>query len=364
LTGEQLSVFRLPLLAISTLLDASLLICYDEREAASNYRKARERNMVTLLLRVLSHSTAIQPLLDIPTTRGSIQSVFPRAANLLFGNRLLTLHARETPCAPNGLVLPLRAGGGPLADLQTGMAVIIERGTISIPTPSLRLSTQNSQPWDPHPHLEPGACPPERLERNLARLLTLMAGRASREGLAALARPEADAASPPTDAPATNESFLLHTARPAAARLLEGATHQHIQSVRQGASTLIGLGPGLTPSGDDLLIGFMAATSLLGEPLGLSSEWYHRLHRELLTIARGRTNQLSITWMEYAQQGQVAEHLGRLFQALVGDDARPLEEAALTVLKTGATSGSDLLAGIILGSRCLLDQHRLQQARG
>ena len=55
--------------------------------------------MVTLLLRVLSHSTAIQPLLDIPTTRGSVQSVFPRAANLLLGGRLLTLHARETAVA-------------------------------------------------------------------------------------------------------------------------------------------------------------------------------------------------------------------------------------------------------------------------
>jgi hypothetical protein len=323
--------------------------------------------MVTLLLRVLSHSIAIQPLLDIPTTRGSVQSVFPRAANLLLGGRLLTLHARETPCAPNGLVLPLRAGKGPLADLQTGMAVVIERGTIHIPTPSLRLSTQHSQPWDPRPALEPGACSPERLEQNLARLTRLVAGNAPKEGLAALASLPVAAVgmAVTTDAlDSADDSFLVHTARPAAERLLEGALRQHIQSVRQGATTLIGLGPGLTPSGDDLLIGFMAATSLLSEPLGLSSDFYQRLHLELLTIARGRTNKLSITWMEYAKQGDVAEHVGRLFQALVRDEVRPVEEAALAVLKTGATSGADLLAGIILGSRCLIEQHRLEQARG
>ncbi len=323
--------------------------------------------MVTLLLRVLSHSTAIQPLLDIPTTRGSVQSVFPRAANLLFGSRLLTLHARETPCAPNGLVLPLRAGPGPLADLAVGMAVIIERGTISIPTPSLRLTTQGSQPWDPHPHLEPGACPPERLARNLARLTALLAQTAPREGLAALAQLPTDATGHgafPEASASDDESFLLHTARPAAALLLDGAVHQHIQAVRQGASALTGLGPGLTPSGDDLLIGFMAATSVLNEPLGLSGDFYQRVHLELLTIARGRTNKLSITWMEYAQQGQVAEHLGQLFRALVTDDARLLEETARAVLKSGATSGGDLLAGIILGSRCLIEQHSLEQARG
>jgi hypothetical protein len=318
--------------------------------------------MVTLLLRVLSHSTAIQPLLDIPTTRGSIQSVFPRAANLQFGSQLLTLHARETPCAPNGLVLPLRAGQGPLADLQTGMAVIIERGTIHIPAPSLRLSTQNSQPWDPHPHLEPGVCPPERLERNLARLTALVTEKAPREGLASLASlpvEAASAAAPPESSATSEESFLLHTARQAAGRLLEGVIRQQSQLMRQGASSLVGLGPGLTPSGDDLLIGFIAATSLLSEPIGLGSALYQRLHLELLALARGRTNKLSITWMEYAAQGAVAEHVGRLFQALVVDNARLLEEAALAVLKSGATSGADLLAGSILGSRCLIAQRGL-----
>jgi hypothetical protein len=317
--------------------------------------------MVTLLLRVLSHSTAIQPLLDIPTTRGSIQSVFSRAANLQFGSQLLTLHARETPCAPNGLVLPLRAGQGPLANLQTSMAVIIERGTIHIPAPSLRLSTQNSQPWDPHPHLEPGACPPERLERNLARLTALVMEKAPREGLATLAALPVEAASAdaPLDFTASDESFLLHTARQATRHLLEGVLRQQSQLVRQGASSLVGLGPGLTPSGDDLLIGFIAATSLLSESLGLSKVFYQRLHGELLTIARGRTNKLSITWMEYAEQGAVAEHVGRLIQALVVDQARLLEEAALAVLKSGATSGADLLAGVILGSRCLIEQHKL-----
>jgi hypothetical protein len=323
--------------------------------------------MVTLLLRVLSHSTAIQPLLDIPTTRGSIHSVFPRAANLLFGGRLLTLHARETPCAPNGLVLPLRAGQGPLADLQTGMAVIIERGAIHIPTPNVRLSTQNSRPWNPHPQLEPAACPPERLERNLALLTALLASQAPRDGLAALASLPVDAASfaAAPDSPSSSDgSFLLHTARPATRRLLEGVIRRDIQPVRQGASTLIGLGPGLTPSGDDLLIGFMAATILLSEPLGLSSGFYQRLNLEFLTIARGRTNKLSITWMEYAKQGEVAEHVGRLFKTLVSEDARLLEEAAMMVLKSGATSGADVLTGIILGSRCLIEQHRLKQTKG
>jgi hypothetical protein len=177
--------------------------------------------------------------------------------------------------------------------------------------------------------------------------------------LATLSVDAASAAASPDSPDASEESFLLHTARQATERLLEGVIRQQSQLVRQGASSLIGLGPGLTPSGDDLLIGFIAANSLLAEPIGFSSALYQRLHLELLALARGRTNKLSITWMEYAAQGAVAEHVGRLFQALVVDEARLLEEAALAVLKSGATSGADLLAGIILGSRCLVAQRRL-----
>lgn len=308
--------------------------------------------MVTLLLRVLSHSSAIQPLLDIPTTRGTVQSVFSGAANLLFGGQLLTLHAREMPCAPNGLVLPLRARQGPLADLQTGMAAIIERGMISMPTPGLRLSTQNSQPWNPRPHLAPASCSPERLAHNADQLATLVAIRASPDSLAGLASMRIGASIPL----ASSLPLLLQTACPATEGLLAGIARQQIQSVRQAAGTLIGLGPGLTPSGDDLLIGLMAATVLLSEPLGLRAEFYQRLSAELLTIARGRTNKLSITWMEYARRGEVAEHLGSLFHALILDDWQALEHAAMQVLHTGATSGADILTGVILGTRCLIER--------
>ncbi len=308
--------------------------------------------MVTLSLRVLSHSTAIEPLLDIPPTRGSIHSVFPRAANLLLGGRLLTLHARATPCAPNGLVLALRATQRPLADLQPGMAIIIERGTIFIPAPALRLSLQQSLPWNPRPPLVNIACTPALLQRNLARLEALLAAHASGDGLAPLANLHLASPLPA----AYHSSRLLHTAGAAAGSLLEGIARQQIHQVRQSASTLIGLGPGLTPSGDDLLIGLIAATTLLSEPLGRSAEFYQRLSTEILAIAHTRTNKLSITWMEHASRGEVAEHLGQLFQALVRDDAHALEEAALAVLSSGATSGGDMLTGIILGGRCLIEQ--------
>ncbi|HEU5198465.1 MAG TPA: DUF2877 domain-containing protein [Ktedonobacterales bacterium] len=308
--------------------------------------------MATLSLLVLSHSTAIVPMLDLPTTRGSIHSVFPRAANLLLGGRLLTLHARETPCAPNGLVLALRANQKPLAGLQPGMVCLVERGVITIPAANLRLDPQQSQPWNPRPQLASGVCPPKRVQENLGLLETYLSAHASTDGLAGLAclQPEAS----PEKARAS--SRLLTTARLATQNLLDGIAQQRMSLARQGVSALIGLGPGLTPSGDDVLTGLIAATLVLGEALEQPVMFYQRLSAEALALAYSRTNKISSTWIEYAGRGEVAEHLGRLFEALTQHDRSLIEQAAQEVLSSGATSGGDLLAGIILGGRCLIAQ--------
>lgn len=309
--------------------------------------------MATLSLRVLSHSTAIEPMLDLPTTRGSIHSVFPRAANLLLGGRLLTLHARETPCTPNGLVLALRANQKLLGGLQPGMVFLVERGIIAIPAANLRLDLQQSQPWNPHPQLAPAVCPPEHLQAHLAFLETYLAAHASPGGLAGLAHLDHETT---IEKAAGANQPLLQTAWTATQQLLDGISRQQLSLMREGLTMLIGLGPGLTPSGDDLLTGLIAATLLLSEPVRQPVGFYQRLSAEALAIAYSRTNKLSITWIEYAGRGEVAEHLGRLFEALIQSDTSLLEKAAQEVLSSGATSGGDLLAGIILGGRCLIAQ--------
>ena len=308
--------------------------------------------MATRSLRVLSHSTAIESILDLPTTRGSVHSVFPRAANLLLGGRLLTLHARGTPCAPNGLMLALRTNQKPLAGLQPGMVCLVERGVITIPAANLRLDLQQSQPWNPRPQLAPGACPPKCLQQNLALLEAYLSAHASPDGLAGLACFSSETSAEKAGA----GSRLLHVAWSAAQHLLDGIAQQRLSLARQGVSALMGLGPGLTPSGDDVLTGLIAAALVLGGAVGQPVTFYQRLSAEALAIAYSRTNKLSITWSEYAGRGEVAEHLGRLFKALIQSNTSLLEQAAQEVLSSGATSGGDIVAGIILGGRCLIAQ--------
>ncbi len=138
---------------------------------------------------------------------------------------------------------------------------------------------------------------------------------------------------------------------------MQAVTQQQLEPAVRAAEALIGLGPGLTPAGDDLLTGLIAVTILLSEALAICPNFYQQFGNTVLERAQDRTTLLSVNWIEYATRGEVSQPLGYLLQALVLPiQPQRLEALARAVLTSGATSGADLLAGIILGSQCLLAQ--------
>lgn len=99
---------------------------------------------------------------------------------------------------------------------------------------------------------------------------------------------------------------------------------------------LVGLGPGLTPSGDDFLAGMLAALQSTDEPgaapLGAA------ISRHL-----DRTTLLSRHFLMWGVQRRYGETIRSVFASAGGTAA---VEALLT---TGATSGADTAAGICAG---------------
>ena len=105
---------------------------------------------------------------------------------------------------------------------------------------------------------------------------------------------------------------------------------------------LVGLGPGLTPSGDDFWCGVMIALYALGylEVLG-------KISSVILNQAAERTNKISCAHLACAARGQGAQALHEMISAMgMADEAR-LNSALCALDKIGHTSGWDSLAGIV-----------------
>ena len=115
-------------------------------------------------------------------------------------------------------------------------------------------------------------------------------------------------------------------------------------------SKLIGLGPGLTPSGDDMLCGALAALychpryrNKLGQLLFLPT------YRQVMTL----TTLVSCSYLDNAARGQFSTQILRLLYALnKGQCALPASRA---LLNHGHTSGADTLLGFITAQEWLED---------
>jgi len=138
-------------------------------------------------------------------------------------------------------------------------------------------------------------------------------------------------------------------ARGVAELLLSGAPAPSALPDRVGA--LVGAGPGLTPSGDDVLCGVLLGLRL--HPRGTSAfvDELWRAVRPRLTA----TTSLSASLLREAADGYAAEPVTRLLQRLAsaGSDSSSavregttVTEAVHEVLAIGHTSGADLLGGL------------------
>jgi hypothetical protein len=107
--------------------------------------------------------------------------------------------------------------------------------------------------------------------------------------------------------------------------------------------TLIGLGPGLTPSGDDFLGGVLIALRALGWP-----DVSDTVGRWLLGRANTRTHPISYAHLRCAADGAGAAVLHDALAALMSPGAPGLRARLDAVAAMGHSSGWDALAGMAL----------------
>lgn len=110
---------------------------------------------------------------------------------------------------------------------------------------------------------------------------------------------------------------------------------------------LLGRGPGLTPAGDDLLCGALAATVLFGiEDCRLAEAVRHRLAE-----SDRATTSLSGQLLRRALAGDGLPELQQLGEALCQPDPLPCRTAWRQLLAIGHSSGAALGAGLLAGAR-------------
>ena len=106
---------------------------------------------------------------------------------------------------------------------------------------------------------------------------------------------------------------------------------------------LTGLGQGLTPSGDDFLGGVMIALHALGCP-----EICRILWTALRPCAERSTNEISLTLLKAASDGQGSASLHRALQGILCGDPQGIHSTIPLLDRIGHSSGWDAMTGVVV----------------
>lgn len=206
-------------------------------------------------------------------------------------------------------------GRGPLNALVSGFKEPTLGAVVAV-------STENAQLWEPAP--PSGAARP-----NLAALRACLDGHVPQEGLGCVIL-------------GVHNALSVHAqpALEAIDRWLAGNT------LGNEAAQLIGLGPGLTPSGDDYLGGVLVALRWVGRGSQADSLW-----RWLEPLLAERTSAISAAHLAAAASGQVHEALHEVLDNLSAWQAPDLHPCLARLDAVGHSSGWDALAGIVAVAR-------------
>lgn len=268
---------------------------------------------------------------------GVVHSAFRRAVNIagLADGELHTLVTDELDDGPNSLVVvaddflamgicqgdSVRAGGGSLAIAGKAMVNVAGAATWRTPVPETRCASGllrrrlAQAEADIRRSGMPGGFIEGMADTEIARLTTRMLHEGA-SGLAlALGRGDTEAA-------------LAHAGR------------------------LLGLGPGLTPSGDDFLTGLLASRALCRRQGDAGSDAFAP---GVIRLAKTATNPIAYAAIAKAARGEARERVARLIITLGSATAEPVSPALTQVLAIGSSSGTEIAFGVIRGLASLID---------
>ncbi|WP_043636054.1 DUF2877 domain-containing protein [Nonomuraea candida] len=256
-----------------------------------------------------------------PGFAGTVHSVFATACNLVVDGLLLTVHDAAAPHTPTSVRV---TGWRPEA--RAGEPVRCSAGILSFGPHVLDLRAVPV--WTP----PPPPTPPLSLSPTPVRARSVITGA---EQVAELRERHVLA-----------RGIGVPGLDVRAERLLEALTDRPYE-VPGAVARLVGFGPGLTPSGDDLLVGTLAVLSRIGRP---AARAFHTL-ADGVRVHAHRTTDVGAHYLRLAAEGHFSEPIIGLVDALVSGAGLPARTKA--ALRVGASSGADGVAGVLLGLRVL-----------
>lgn len=288
-----------------------------------------------------------------PGARGRVLAGFSRAAYLVTEREeLFWLTPESAPMHPRGLRII-----DPFPRLVAGERFFVEGERINI-TPHLQVDFSEAYPWA-KPRLSIAvAVDTENIAQRITGILKTSPDTSKATGFGRLIPGILRLADGQPDAE-TEIDPILRRAWPAVRAIASACLRRDTAGIWNQTDSLVGLGEGLTPSGDDFLGGLLFCSGALrGVIPGLADQDSSQPAR-FLESAKWRTNQISFTLLEDLAGGQAVEPLHDFVYSILSGQAGESLASVSRLTRIGHSTGWDLLTGALTGFLLTLRSHEL-----
>lgn len=257
-----------------------------------------------------------------------VHSVFDRVVNLERSGELMAVAARSVPNAPRTIVIDTARLTG--FGIRAGQPVHHRAGRMQVGC--LTVDCHAGRRWEPRLPRR-GAIDDSR---------TIIRDAVVRQGISGGALAGAAGVGGLAEAMSAKVRDALTTV----VRSSSGSD----ADIRRALRRLVGVGVGLTPSGDDVLVGAFVTGRWLGGRAGRLAEAATVLNFTPLTTA------LSASALSAAREGRGPEPLHDLLLAIAGGCEAEIAHATVSLTSIGHTSGTDLAMGVLAALDLYFDQ--------
>lgn len=267
-----------------------------------------------------------------PGETGEVLLVTSSGIYLRFGEQILLLCEESWGTLPIGIGVRNFEKAVSLLRLQPEQPVTVSGDFLVFPAGKLRLVSRDSQ-TETAEGMEPKKLRIRQAAESLAAL-------GKRRGISMLVRPLV-LGQEPEDTPGQDPYRAIGQIR--FSRLMTAVKDGDGREIRGCLEKLLGLGPGLTPSADDVLLGMIYVFHTLPRKAAGVQPFLESVGQ----LCDRRTTQISAAYLKAMLRGAPFERMEQVFRGICGE--QELDIGKLTQI--GSASGSEMLLGMLIALR-------------
>ena len=279
---------------------------------------------------ILMYSQYFSPFL-LPDEKGEILLVTSKGIYFLLSGQIYQLTNASIGTSPVGIEIG-NVGFLTALGLNEGQPVHLKDGELHLPGAIIKIKTVYPDAMNAFPPLKPDL---------IQKCTNLLHKNSKPRGLSSLCAPLLN----PAEQFELSTSTLCQTAYPLLSELIQSLKTESKDSIEESVKGLIGMGVGLTPSADDVILGLMYGLLRLA-PYAVSTK---ALTEAVIKYAPINTNAISAAYLQAVAEGGEFSRLDNILHGLSGKIPLDIEP----MLEIGSSSGSEMLLGLLIAAKII-----------